>query len=1161
MAQTLFDAEMIFGIQESGGERYMLEAGRPGWILFSEAIGADPNDRSGKDYSAFSEQGLTVIVRLNHGYYPHGTLPFSSEYGNFARRCANFVAASRGCHLWIIGNEMNYAVERPGARGLVRSGMEGDPFLRGLEQRHNALHPTLADIDHEETSLFVDAGEAITPERYARCYRLCRNAIHLAPDHEEDRVLIGAICPWNTHTIYPGNPHGDWIKYFQDILMLIGPNQCDGITLHTYTHGADPALILDDSQLSAFPQYAYHFQAYRDFMRAIPNNLRNLPVYLTEANQDQPWEDSNTGWIQEAYAEIHRWNLEPGNQKIRALILYRWPVSDLWHIEDKPGVIRDFVQALRYPYRWQTATQSLSTEPEPAPAETEPLPPGPRYRAHWIEARLPQTLYAGQTITFPVTVHNLGTLTWPQDGPQPVCLGYRFYQNQKAVALSPEEEVNTRLPHDVPPDQHVTINARLQLPSEPGNYTLVLDLIHEGVTWFQDQRSDTLIRWMTVLPAPSQPRAEPQTPVTQPQVATQATTPSRSPQIEVDVTPPWRRPAPPPPTMSEVVSLSATDNGSSKAIPEPEIILAADALPKGRQRYLRRSLEHVRYLVISHTGAPPILPLHAIAQAHIDAGYPGIAYNFMVAHSGEILQVSGLEDAATDTEWSVTGVNIALEGDFNETAPSYEQIHATADLCVWLFQKFPQIGVDQIVGLGELIQTLSPGATFQEGANWRRLLREAVQARIPRKEPSPSGNGAATNAAAAQTTSAPTVARPPIQDITAHLPRDPLMFYSRGPEDIQLIVVNHTGVAADVPIDVIARGFRERGLPGILYQFYIAENGAIYQTQPLMQVVDGEKPYIAHAINIAFAGTFDDFPPSPTQLQAGGALIAWLLTQFPQLSPAEIRGVSELMPHRSPGDQWLRGRRWKDLLLQEVQIAPERQPSAPTHEAYPETEGRIRQLEHENDVFQQQVSGLRAENERLRQEVEALRAEPSRVRWLTAPPVVDVVNQLPQHPTLRYDDRRRNMITHIAIHHTAVPPHVGPERIAELHISEDPSRNKRPWPGIGYHFFIRADGAILRTQPLERVAYHTAGHNEYSVGIVFAGSFMNGAIPTPEQLAAGAHLVAWLMQDLRVPLQNIWGHREFPDNRTTCPGSEWLEGQRWRDLLYDEIVRVQRGER
>jgi hypothetical protein len=32
----------------------------------------------------------------------------------------------------------------------------------------------------------------------------------------------------------------NWIKYFTDILELLGTN-LDGIALHAYTHGTDPA--------------------------------------------------------------------------------------------------------------------------------------------------------------------------------------------------------------------------------------------------------------------------------------------------------------------------------------------------------------------------------------------------------------------------------------------------------------------------------------------------------------------------------------------------------------------------------------------------------------------------------------------------------------------------------------------------------------------------------------------------------------------------------------------------------------------------------------------------------------------------------------------------------------------------------------------------------
>ncbi len=1146
MPQSAFDAETIFGLQDAGGESHIFEAGRSGWILFNEAVGRDPNDRSGKDYSAFSDRGLTVIVRLNHGHYPQGTIPLSSEYGNFARRCANFVAASRGCQTWIIGNEMNYAIERPGLLNLVEAPPADDPYFRSLRQRHNAIEPALATLEHPETARYSEAGEMITPDRYARCYQLCRNAIHLIPEHTQDRVLVGAVCPWNTHTAYPGNLQGDWIKYFKDILMLIG-KECDGITLHAYSHGADPAFVLDDSTLSTYPDRAYHFQVYRDFMDAIPLNLRYLPVFITEAGQDQPWHDSTTGWIQEAYAEIHRWNLEPDHQKIRAMILYRWSFADRWHIDGKPGVIRDFVEALRYPYRWNSATRapgSGTSDAAPAAPAEEALGSGPRYRVQWTSAHPPQSLPAGQTISFPVTLRNIGTQGWPHSGPNAVELSYRFYQNQQEVRTS-AQPIRTRLPHDVAPNQHVTVQTQVQLPEEAGNYTLVLDLLEGGHTWFQDQQSDTLIRWMTVQPDRAAKRAAPP-------AASTATKSSRQ-----------QRPA----TLAELptdFAASASTPPVHYTVAEPTITDVSAALPRGADPYLRRALDRIGYIVLSHTGAPPVVTLPAIAHAHISAGYPGIAYHYVVSQSGDILQVCRLDEIASSAEWAAAGINIGLEGTFDRETPKRQQLDAVAELCAWLIGQMPALAVEQVIGLCELIPTTSPGVTFLEGPTWRRLLREFIWARLGVARPA-AGSAAAPAVApsAAGKTPAPArnVSMPDIQDIVAQLPRDPLMFFSRRPEDIQTVVINQTGVAASTPVDVIAGGFRERGLPGILYQYFITEDGAIYQTQPNLQVVDGERPYIANAINIAFAGEFDYTIPTQAQMQAGGALIAWLLAEYPHLSMSGIKGVSELIPHRSPGEQWLQGRRWKELLLQEVQMAPERQPAPrATSSASGQSDGRMHQLEQESGVLQQQTAGLRAENERLRREVEALRAEPKRVHRIEAPPIVDIVNQLPHHPTLRYDERRQNLITHLAVHHTAVPPHVGPERIAELHVSEDPSRGKRPWPGIGYHFFVRADGRLLRTQPIERVAYHTAGHNEYTVGVVFAGSFMNGVIPSAEQLSSGAYLLTWLMQELNVPLQHVWGHREFPDNRTACPGSEWLEGRKWRDLLYAEIVRVQRGE-
>ncbi|PJF45665.1 MAG: hypothetical protein CUN48_17740, partial [Candidatus Thermofonsia Clade 3 bacterium] len=74
MPRPLLDSPYIFGLHDPGGEWIMAQAGRRGWILFTEAVGSDPNDRSGADYRPYSEQDFGVIVRINNGYGAVGTI-------------------------------------------------------------------------------------------------------------------------------------------------------------------------------------------------------------------------------------------------------------------------------------------------------------------------------------------------------------------------------------------------------------------------------------------------------------------------------------------------------------------------------------------------------------------------------------------------------------------------------------------------------------------------------------------------------------------------------------------------------------------------------------------------------------------------------------------------------------------------------------------------------------------------------------------------------------------------------------------------------------------------------------------------------------------------------------------------------------------------------
>ena len=331
MPRPLCDSVYLYGLHDPGGERVMLDLDVPGWIVFTEELGFDPNNTQGKNFSQYSAKGLGVLVRLNAGYAGTGTLPFERYYNDFARRCANFVRASSGAHLWIVGNETNHPIEWPGAAW-----------------NWSAQPPKPSSPDTR--------GEPITPERYTRCYKLVRTAIKAVSGHADDQVLVAGAAPWNALLTYPGNPNGDWVQYFADILKAIGAANCDGVTIHTYTHGTDPALIRSEVKMAApYQNRRFHFRAYQDFMAAIPQEMRGLPAYITETDQgDDPWRNANTGWVRQAYDEINAWNLA-NDQKIRSLVLYRWPniAGDRWGIEGKQGVIEDLRGALGLRYRWE----------------------------------------------------------------------------------------------------------------------------------------------------------------------------------------------------------------------------------------------------------------------------------------------------------------------------------------------------------------------------------------------------------------------------------------------------------------------------------------------------------------------------------------------------------------------------------------------------------------------------------------------------------------------------------------------------------------------------------------------------------------------------------------------------------------------------------------
>lgn len=152
--------------------------------------------------------------------------------------------------------------------------------------------------------------------------------------------------------------------------------------------------------------------------------------------------------------------------------------------------------------------------------------------------------------------------------------------------------------------------------------------------------------------------------------------------------------------------------------------------------------------------------------------------------------------------------------------------------------------------------------------------------------------------------------------------------------------------------------------------------------------------------------------------------------------------------------------------------------------------------------------------------------------------IVNLVGQLPTHPTLKYKTRTADQkIERVVIHHSAtVQAEVSKEAtvrhiksIARGHVAEN------DWPGIGYHYVIGPGGLVYRVNDLSTISYHVGNHNPTSIGICLLGDFTQGD-PTDNQIASARELVFRLGWPV-VPHKALMG--------TKCPG-DWA---RWGNRI------------
>ena len=95
----------------------------------------------------------------------------------------------------------------------------------------------------------------------------------------------------------------------------------------------------------------------------------------------------------------------------------------------------------------------------------------------------------------------------------------------------------------------------------------------------------------------------------------------------------------------------------------------------------------------------------------------------------------------------------------------------------------------------------------------------------------------------------------------------------------------------------------------------------------------------------------------------------------------------------------------------------------------------------------------------------------------------------------------------------------------------------RGFNGAGYHFYIRKNGDIKNTRPLEKPGAHALGYNAHSIGICYEGGLdANGQAKDTRTLEQRGSLLA-LLRELKkkFPEALIVGHHDLnPIKKCPC---------------------------
>ncbi len=102
--------------------------------------------------------------------------------------------------------------------------------------------------------------------------------------------------------------------------------------------------------------------------------------------------------------------------------------------------------------------------------------------------------------------------------------------------------------------------------------------------------------------------------------------------------------------------------------------------------------------------------------------------------------------------------------------------------------------------------------------------------------------------------------------------------------------------------------------------------------------------------------------------------------------------------------------------------------------------------------------------------------------------------------------------------------------------------------GIMYHRVVEPSGIIYETEPLELITWHAHEPANSNAMAIMVDVPLNGQPTAAQRATLFAYLTQLTQHTPAIPAEvgDVYGHREMPNNHTTCPGPVMALVEAWR---------------